>query len=208
MRNTKRAGLYFARSHFGLAALVLSVETLGGCGLISQPGPAPSSHSIEKVELDLFAARGFLGGSDYEHYTMKDGILWRECGALAPKSAGGSTESGKNAKLRVQQKRLESLTGEMQHPVIEALQALKKEATAEELSELPKPESVRGIRDGGVMELQVDQGGKKLVVLTNMNALSEPKTKLLQATRALFEKVRGRGPLICDAQTFFGIGRK
>lgn len=179
---------------------------LSGC-FGSQPTP-PQVHELAKADIDLFAARGFLGGSDYEHYTLKDAMLWRECGSLAPKPGSSTPDAVKNGPLKVQQKRLEALTADTQYPVIEALHALQTEATAEALAELPKPESVRSIRDGGVFEVQAELGGKHLSILTNMNTFDEPKTKLLQATKLFFERIRGRGPLICNAQTFFGVGRK
>ena len=91
-----------------LSILFVSVS-LTGC-FVEQPSKTPPKQ-LAKVDLDIFAARGFLGGSDYEHYTLKDGLLWRECGSLPLKK--GATGSGVSTKtLQVRQKRLESLKAE------------------------------------------------------------------------------------------------
>ena len=36
------------------------------------------------LEVNLFAARHFSGGSDYERYDLAKDMLWRECGNIAP----------------------------------------------------------------------------------------------------------------------------
>lgn len=174
-----------------------------GCSSKAPQKPIPKE--LTKIHLDLFAARGFLGGSDYEHYTMNDGILWRECGALTPKKG---EENVRNYPLKVQQKRLESLTPEAQYPLIEAIRALKQKASSQDISRLEKPQSVRSIKDGGLFDLQISEGSSSLSIITNVDAVSDPKSPVAESLKSLFEKVRGVGPVMCNWQTFFGIVRK
>ena len=61
-------------------ALPLTVAVvLSSCTIIA-PTTTPGTPSQTGVELDLFTAKAFLGGSDYERYHLKDDVLWRECG--------------------------------------------------------------------------------------------------------------------------------
>jgi len=184
-----------------LIPLVFTSLTLSGCFVEQTPKPPPKE--VVKVELDIFAARGFLGGSDYEHYTLKDGLLWRECGSLPLKK--GVTESGAATKtLQVRQKRLESLTAADQAPIIEALGVVKLDLDKAAIKALPPPQSVKSMSDGGLFELK----SGALELATTVDAVGDEKTKEAGKLRKLFERVRAVGPVICEAQTFFGIGRK
>jgi hypothetical protein len=188
-----------------LLTVFFLLALFSGCSLqTSRPVDLPKT--LTKMDLDLFAARGFLGGSDYEHYVLKDGLLWRECGSVTPKAElDNLSDARKRSLLQVRQKRLESLTPETQYPIVLAARALHEELKAGE--KLPGPESVRSIRDGGVLELRIKGETGEVNILTNVNAVSEPKTKTLEQLKKLFSATRGVGPLICDAQTFFGVGR-
>jgi hypothetical protein len=179
----------------------LSLLVLSGCYL--EPAAVSPKKELMKIELDIFAARGFLGGSDYEHYTLKDGLLWRECGSIPLKK--NATETGTVPKtLQVRQKRLESLKGEDQAPIIEALMNLKNESSKEVLKQFPPPQSVKSMSDGGMFELK----SGNLQFITTVDAVGDAKPKPLDKVQKLFETVRGVGPVICEAQTFFGMGRK
>jgi len=183
--------------------LTLSALTLSSCSLSPKP-IAKSDGEIKSFSLDLFAARGFLGGSDYEHYTIKDGLMWRECGSVVGKKIVEA--ENRSSSLNIRQKRLESLTADEQAPIILALKSVVEEYQAD--NKLPKPESVRSIRDGGLFELTASGAGGNLEMATSVDALSEPKKKVLDRTKELFKTIRSVGPLICDSQTFFGVGRR
>ena len=169
--------------------------------------PAPPKVAIEKADLDLFAAKRFLGVTEYEHYTLKDGLLWRECGTINLKKNSASTASkGRPSNLQIRQKRLESLKGEEQRPLIQALNALATETSSQELKKLPPAESLRSMNEGGLFELR--SSSKDIELITAVDAVSEPKNRALELIKSAFAKVRRVGPVICDAETFFGVGRE
>lgn len=180
---------------------ILILLAFSGCS-VEQTSIKPA-RQLEKIELDIFAARGFLGGSDYEHYTLKDGLLWRECGSI-PVKKGVSSTGVQLKTLQVRQKRLESLKPAEQAPIIDALNLAKLELDSVAVKSLPTPESVKSMSDGGLFELK----STKFELATTVDAVGDGKTSQTAKLRALFEKVRNVGPVICDAQTFFGIGRR
>lgn len=181
--------------------LLLSPFFLVGCFLQQPTNMAPEK--LVEVELDIFAARGFLGGSDYEHYTLKDGLLWRECGSIPRKMIGSSNNLSEKT-LEVRQKRLESLTAIEQAPIVRALNEVKEGISKVGIKSLPSPQSVKSMRDGGLFELK----SGRLELATTIDIVEDGKTREAKKLRTLFETLRGVGPLICESQTFFGIGRR
>lgn len=186
---------------------------LPGCSLLAPSEPGGTS--IVPVSLDIFAARGFLGGSDYERYVMKNGVLWRECGSVLPKSKPGDDSKSGAAKgagdvalprdpsLSIQQRRVEVLKPEDQGLVLGALRTLLETPKGE----LPGPESVFSLADGGIFEVKVEMDGKSLRAVTNVDAVSDSKTDFSAFLAKVFTAVRTIGPTICRSETFFGVGK-
>src|SRR5690348_3195856 len=82
-------------------SLVLLSLILAGCGAGSgnvtpaatDDRPAAAQTSGE-LKVDLFSARGFLGGSEYERYYLSGKVLWRECGSISPSAKAARAKSG------------------------------------------------------------------------------------------------------------------
>ena len=202
-------------------AVCLPFVLLSGCSKHGRPSPAGSSaakgQTASGIEIDLFTAKAFLGGSDYERYHMKDDVLWRECGQVdakrkrVPQKIEGDDILGPDPNLVVRERRVENLTRE-------ARDALRDVASdflvdyARSQRKPPAPGSVFSVTDGGMFELSVSVDGKKQRLVTSVDALSDADkrsiTVVLESALGLFEKIRGVGPVICEAPTFFGIARR
>jgi hypothetical protein len=187
-------------------------------------GCAPKSKTIEltqadelllamPIEVDIFSVRGFLGGSDYERYHLKDHVLWRECGQLLPgrsvtrsrSSIAGDDVFLKDPNLSIEQRRIEEVNYSESLALRELATRLYK--SLENQSHIPRPGSVISISGPGLFELSIKLGDDTRKVITSVDAVAEEETKLLEATHQLFATFRSVGPVICNSSTFFGIPR-
>ncbi|MCB0323058.1 MAG: hypothetical protein KDD69_05770 [Bdellovibrionales bacterium] len=185
----------------------------------STSGRGSAKHASLPLEVDVFSARGFLGGSEYERYVLNDDVMWRECGSIAkrsPDGSGGAADIPEDLEgndvlpadpnLAIEQRRVE--------PVNEAQQSLLKELalavleTAEHTDRRePPPGSFFSLSDPGLFELNIRLGERSSRILTSVDAVADRQSPSLAKAHDLFATLRGIGPTICDAPTFFGITR-
>jgi hypothetical protein len=71
----------------------------------------------------------------------------------------------------------------------------------------PLPGSYYSLAEPGLLELQVLLDEDKLRLVTSVDAIADGDSAVEKSARALLERLRGIGPVICKAETFFGIGR-
>ncbi len=229
VNNVSRSSSF--RTIFSLAIILFQFS---GCFLFSKKNDNTKESTKEIVQkrngsisIDLFAARGFLGGSDFERYHLRDGLLWRECGSVAKPSFQSLAASSSRAKLEnsnvensdsvshspnqpeltTKEKKIDHLSDSnidlifnRSEKIIEKISSVK--------NDIQPPGSVFSIGSPGVFELSISAGSKKGRVVTSVDAVSEQNNALLAEVRELFTMLRGVGPTICSFTTFFGIERK
>ncbi len=168
------------------------------------------------LSIDLFSARGFLGGSEYERYYLSGAILWRECGSIASgakpaagqKKLEGDEVLSTDPQLKIEQRRVERLSAaqakEIRARALEVLALVNPETKREE----PPPGSVFSLSAPGLFEMLVQVGTKKERVISSVDAVAEKRTATLEKAHELFSTLRGVGPTICGSTTFYGIDRK
>ncbi len=223
---------------FAIVTLTTFLFVVSGCSrtapTLSTSDSAPGSASgggataalavpvKSDLKVDIFAARGFLDGSDYERYVLKGGALWRECGgvlqkdARATRSQAGATGKTKNAavfredpNLSAVENRVESLNQEQLDGLTAYARDILDISEKQRLS-LPLPGSVFSLTQPGVFELGVSMGQKSTRVVTSVDAVADREARIVAAERAhrLFRALRSIGPVICKSRTFFGVGRE
>ena len=164
--------------------------------------------------IELFVARSFLGGTEYERYMLAGGVLWRECGAIAGKAVGQALEKldgdellPRDASLQLKERRAEAVSTAQQLKLkIRAVELFKVAALSE--SETPLPGSFASLSDPGLFQLKVALGKEKQGVITSVDAVADKDSAVLQRVYELTAALRDIGPAICGAKTFYGIGRK
>jgi len=173
----------------------------------------------EPLEIDLFSARGFLGGSDYERYHLKGEFLWRECGNVAGadvrarkrRSLAGDEVLDRDPNLVIGERRVETLSGNQAVAIKKAAKQFVQ-FYQNERKRHPLPGSVFSLSAPGMFELSIVEGSGTRRLVTSIDAVAEDdrdlQTETLQAAFDLFELLRGVGPVICNSRTFFGVGRK
>lgn len=192
----------------------------------SEPAPVQQTgleNTNGEISLDLFAARGFLGGSDYERLVLngnsKQGyMLWKECGNVSSgKSKSSATEaaaagSNQDPQLKLIERKVEKLSAEQFENIsIQATRLAqlyaeqKKEAAEGGGTKLPAPGSVFSLASAGVMELSLKLGNSKTHIITSVDAVSDKQTPLLALSHELFSKLRNTGAKVCGPGTFYGI---
>lgn len=199
-----------------LAILFLAAFAAAACSGTSQHSvPGEAVFAKRQLQIDIFLARGFLGGSEYERYAAKDGFLWRECGQLAeapsPRSKHSSLEGDEllppDPGLVVKERRVEKLSkAQARFIASRALDFVEAEKNSQK--DLPLPGSVYSLSQPGLVELVVFTDGQEHRVVTSVDAVVEGETKELEGSLKLSEAIRGVGPEMCDAKTFYGIARR
>ena len=204
--------------HLWAVTAVAVAVTAAGCAELGMRGSfgGPASKSLT---IDLCAARGFLGGSDYERYVLTEDVLWRECGQIqsskqaAAKRAkdqpalDGDTILKKDPNLQIQERRVEVLSS-TQRGKVDMLSAELLQILSESKGKQPPPGSVFSLSEPGLFELSVRRDEKKERLVTSVDAVSEGAGKSLAEAKSLYEAVRGIGPEICGSKSFFGVYRK
>ena len=198
-------------------ACAVSIASTYGCSAIGLSGLGTSEAYVPvgaPLAVDVFSARGFLGGSEYERYVIKDNFLWRECGSISQAKASASSEElegdellGEDPSLKVNQRRVEKLSPEQMTRLKQlAARLLKAKEKTEKRS--PLPGGYFSLSDPGLFELGVKLGKADARIVTSVDAVADKNSPELAETYELFASLRGVGPTICNARTFFGIGRK
>lgn len=208
-----RRPFYFAgRTVLACSALFVGLST--GCANL-QPSTPQAGVPRGELSLDLFAARGFLGGSDYERYHVTGDVLWRECGKVLSnkrdtsekKPVEGDTIFREDPQLEIVQRRIEHLSPEQLGTLKLKAQELLSSISATS-PQTPPPGSVFSLAAPGLLELTVGLGKSRERVVTSVDAVSEQESESLSGVHRLFATLRGIGPEICTARTFFGIGKE
>ena len=202
-----------------LSLPILAVLTLG-CSVHETAPPSSSSSSLPAasgpLQIDVFSARGFLGGSEYERYYLTGSLLWRECGSVSPAPTTASKKAplegdqvlSSDPQLHIQERRVEKLTrAQAQSLRNQALSVLSSVDPNTKHSE-PPPGSVFSLADPGLFEMLVAVGDKKERIISSVDAVADKKSATLKQAHELFAKLRGIGPEICGASTFYGIERE
>jgi hypothetical protein len=166
------------------------------------------------LQIDIFSGRGFLGGSDYERYYLSDDLLWRECGNVTtapkgnmpPKPLEGDTVFPADPSLSILERRVDKISSEQQLKLKVKAAELFKIKVLSDVKE-PLPGSVFSLSEPGTLEINIVFGSSKLNLLTSVDAVADKETPVLEKTNKLFSALRGIGPVICKAETFFGIAR-
>lgn len=189
---------------------------LHGCAhsAMEELSSLPEEFKNAPLTIDSFSARAFLGGSDYERYYYTEGKLWRECGQVTssyldqpqPKVVEGDKVFPEDPSLSITKRRVEKISTEEELRLKARAAALViAEATGE--GKEPPPGSVFSLSEPGVLELNVSFGSKKVKLITSVDAVADKETPALQQANVLLSYMRGLGPIICDAETFYGIAR-
>ena len=209
-----------ANARFSIRKLIMLLSFLSSAacsGLLEQSTGNPELDALQKqpLYLDLFSARGFLGGSEYERYFLKDDFLWRECGAVNPNQAiaepsslDGNQFLEADPTLKIEQRRVENLSSDqrllMKQRTLELIRSIGESSPKKSL---PPPGSYFALSDPGIFELQLTLGEKRHLVVTSVDAVAEKESDSLQKAHELFQLLRSIGPEICGSSTFFGIAR-
>jgi len=205
-----------------LTAFLIIYFSFSGCASLSKFGSRirpqhgrEQKSSAQPLAIDIFVARTFLGGPDFERYHLRGGTLWSECGSIDLRSK----KTGMNAKelpsrevfpydpnLVIKEKRQGDITQ------AESM-TLKKEAEVliqvlDEASErLPSPGTIASLSDSGIFELSFEIAGKKKKLITSVDDVADGNSPGLKQVKKLFTAVRPAGVKICREKTFFGMGQ-
>lgn len=197
--------------------LLVFVLSITGCsfGISSSPADSDLPGKNEALKLDIFAARGFLGGSEYERYHLEDKVLWKECGSVSPagkapkeqKNLEGDEVLSKDPQLSIQERRVEKLDSDQLASIREKAWELLTEREKSATHNEPPPGSVFSLSAPGVFEMFVNFASKKERIISSVDAVADMAPSLDKA-HELFSLLRGVGPEICGVRTFYGIERK
>ncbi|MBP9837889.1 MAG: hypothetical protein KBC84_04175 [Proteobacteria bacterium] len=165
------------------------------------------------LQIDVFAARGFLGGSNFERYHLVENVVWRECGDINSKSKKkeitlkGDSLFKNDPQLETQERIVDNLNKEklvtIQNSVLKLMETLKADP-----STLPPPGSVFSLSDPGIIEVEITVGKNVKHLITSVDAVSDSETSKLKAMNNLITNLRSIGKEICHQDTFFGIGKR
>lgn len=213
------------------AAAVTLLFSLLACGGAASSRNVPNVPHAGPLHLDLFSARGFLGGSDYERYVVDGDILWRECGNVIPAGKRRTAVPGAplqgdqvltpDPQLNTVERRMEALSADdlqnLRNAAARVLEVAARESGAPASGDrprtltlsdrLPAPGSIFSLVSPGVFELSLSLGRDSGRFVTAVDPVAEREDEALTELHSLFSTVRGIGPVICNAATFFGVGR-
>ncbi len=192
--------------------IIVGALALSSCAQMNSSSTF-SGNISEPVEVDVFSARGFLGGSDYERYHLKGNVLWRECGNVnvgsvskPTKEIAGDSVLEKDPNLNIEERRVETLSREQLNAIKSRAARLRHTLSTTPAAE-PPPGSVFTLTDPGLFEMEVQIGSDKNRLVTSVDALTDQTSPNLKDAHSLFSTLRGVGPVICGSNTFFGIPR-
>ena len=189
--------------------VTLLISVLSACS----PAVKPAVYQEGKpLSIEIFAGRGFLGGSSYERYYLANKVLWRECGSVTRDDNAKSSdllpafEYHPNLKLTNTGKEVLS-ENELQKIAATALDLFNSMSDKDRL-DLPEPESLFSLANAGVFEIRISYDGKDKSFITSLDRINTGLLGNQKTARKLFTQVRGVGPVMCGSRTFFGIERR
>lgn len=204
-----------------LTVFLLSYVFFSGCASLSKVRSRimpqhwrEQKSSAQPLAIDIFVARNFLGGPDYERYQLRGNTLWSECGSIDVRSK----KTGMTAKelpsrdvfpydpnLVIKEKGQDDITNAKSI-------ALKKEAAVliqvldEARERMPSPGTLASLSDSGIFQLSFEFAGEKKKLITSVDAVADGDSPVLKQVKKLFTALRPVGVKICGEKTFFGIG--
>ena len=112
----------------------------------------------ESFVVDVFSARGFLGGSEYERYRLLDQALWRECGYILRRRAPFTAPSFEGDEIFAVDPNLSVRERRVDEPDQAKRQSLERLASSilhfgSTADSTPPPGSVFSLSDVGVVEI-------------------------------------------------------
>lgn len=180
--------------------------------LLSFTGVASSSFAAENnnVVIELFLVRGFLGGTDYERFYLKDDAMWYECGEISdlPKLEFQPITADKylpqNARMEVSQRLVAKLNDQR---LSEVASQVKQIQSIDFEGKLLPPGSILGLSGAGLVELRIKSADTVKTVTASIDELSEGSGIELEQLRSFIQYVRGSGEVLCGHETFYAIKR-
>lgn len=203
------------RSHLLLVFVCCLLLLSAACSHSRRGVRVAGTEKTPSVVVDIFSAKTFLTGSDYERFSLIDGeMLWRECGTVETEKSPRTSFSNMDGDnifpydptLQIEQRRVEALTS-AQKEHFKNISAELLRLIEQNEKTVPPPGSIFSLREPGLFELAVSAQGQSQRVVTSVDALSNQQSPLLNHTRELYSLLRGVGPVMCEAKTFYGIGR-
>ena len=173
--------------------LLLILVLFNGCSATDHASEDEISDELPSSKVEIFAARGQLGGTLYEKYVLSGDSLWRECGSLAKKPTVTINPLETQADL-VDPKTLKKLRN-----------SLAKVPASEKSNPLPPPDSPFGIATAGAFEMTIAEGDNIRKFTTSVDAVSGAKSPQLKFMNRMFILLRSVGQPICGGGTFFGM---
>lgn len=192
--------------------IILCLISFTACSLLKPPASNRVKLINEPIVIDIFAARGFLGGSEYERYHLHETTLWKECGNVSSAEAKkknikmeGDRVFNQDPQLELQERRVDRVSEDQLITIQEKILNLIAARKENNDSVLPAPGSVFSLGEPGLLELNIAVGNNKKHFITSVDAVAEAENESLRETYQLFASLRGIGKEICGAKTFFGI---
>ena len=166
----------------------------------------------DQISIDIFAGRGFLGGSSYERYYLDGNTLWRECGNVTREDNVKSSEILSaftyHPNLKLVNTGQEILTDSEFKKIASVASELFSSISDKGKAGLPGPESLFSMANAGVFEIRISYNGEERSFVTSLDGINSGLFGTQVTARRLFTQIRGVGPVMCASRTFFGIERR
>jgi hypothetical protein len=162
---------------------------LSGCSLIGER----EAQYRPLVEAELFLSRASLGDAEFEHLKISEKTIFIECGKLRRTSHFPAVQTvrplTKNAKLRLQ-----ATTTKLFNELDESS------------ANWDPPGKSRSLSDPGQVKLTMDEGGKRQVIHTSLDSISDPRSGAARTLRDVVRTFRAiSGGELCGNKEFYGI---
>lgn len=179
-------------------------------GLVYVVLPRFASAQSEDV-VELFLVRGFLGGTDYERFSLKGDGMWYECGEVSdlPQTEIQPMTADKylpqNARLKASQREIAKLDDQRASAIAAQIKQL---LAADFDGKLLPPGSILGLAGAGLIELRIVSAESVKTITASVDEVSEGSGKELELLRTFIQYVRGSGGVLCGHETFYAIKRQ
>lgn len=191
---------------------LLTFLFLSACAPMSQNENAPLAP--EDLRIDIFLARGRMGGNDYERHVLVGSTLLQECGTLERPTEDEILNEdpllGLHTKVKKKEMRAVDISSE------ERL-ALRKSAgmllrARKQLTNLPPPGKILSLLTPGLVDVRLYSQGHNDRLITSVDKLTEDARRgsgpTLKATYKIVSQLRGLGKTLCGNEVFYGVGKE